>query len=378
MNFLNVPTGTYYLSVSNTFGCNKLANFTVGVKPFLSIALTNASEKPATCNLANGFYVPNQFSTLPNFYTFIWQNEAGTAINNQLALQNVNSGTYKLLAEDSNGCKKNIHTATIIQTGNPRIQRSLLNVLSDSCNLSKGSISNASASVGVPPYQFTWSASNPNFTSNQTSIFNLSAKTYRLIVKDAYSCGDTVNIDLNNYIENLPTPIYFTPIKLLKGEEARLLLQNPYTNNGLFTLTNDLNNSIFQQNSIGNFNLGIQRKSSTYKIELSKGTCKSFAGLVKIMAFDSAELKMPNAFSPNSDGVNEDFGLPFKSLQKLESFVVYNRAGQAIFSTNNEEVKFTGYYNGKSLPVGTYYWIIKGINIFGRAIVQSGSVTLLR
>ena len=67
---------------------------------------------------------------------------------------------------------------------------------------------------------------------------------------------------------------------------------------------------------------------------------------------------VPNAFSPNKDGINDEW-----KLQEIEAYpdadvTVFNRYGQAVFSTRGYNKPWNGTYNNKPLPVGTYYYVI--------------------
>ena len=95
---------------------------------------------------------------------------------------------------------------------------------------------------------------------------------------------------------------------------------------------------------------------------------------------------MPNAFSPNNDGINEFFGpaaieCNFTSYQ----LSVYNRWGNLVFSTNDIDGAWDGTFGGQPQPMGVYTWMIRYTAI-QRTLTEktteehvlSGNVTLLR
>ena len=87
------------------------------------------------------------------------------------------------------------------------------------------------------------------------------------------------------------------------------------------------------------------------------------------------QIKVPNAFSPNNDGVNDSW-----QIQYLDSYPgcvidVYNRYGQLVFHSTGYTKAWDGRMNGHPLPFGLYYWIINPGS--GRA-QMNGSVTLIR
>lgn len=84
---------------------------------------------------------------------------------------------------------------------------------------------------------------------------------------------------------------------------------------------------------------------------------------------------VPNAFSPNGDGKNDTWIIQYLESYPGATVEVFDRNGNAIFNSKNYTKPWDGQYNGKPLPVGTYYYIIDPKN--GRKIM-SGSITILR
>ena len=71
---------------------------------------------------------------------------------------------------------------------------------------------------------------------------------------------------------------------------------------------------------------------------------------------------MPNAFTPNADGLN-DVLRPLNAIkaEQLE-FMVYNRWGQLMYNTNDWRRGWDGSLNGIMQGSGTYIWTLKYIN----------------
>ncbi len=70
------------------------------------------------------------------------------------------------------------------------------------------------------------------------------------------------------------------------------------------------------------------------------------------------QLRVPNVFSPNGDGVNEIWQIPGLPDYAGNTVEVFNRYGQSVYRTNGYTKPWDGTLNGKPLPVGTYYYII--------------------
>jgi gliding motility-associated-like protein len=67
---------------------------------------------------------------------------------------------------------------------------------------------------------------------------------------------------------------------------------------------------------------------------------------------------VPNAFSPNKDGINDEWRLEAIDVYPDADVTVFNRYGQAVFSTRGYNKPWDGTYNNNPLPVGTYYYVI--------------------
>ncbi len=88
---------------------------------------------------------------------------------------------------------------------------------------------------------------------------------------------------------------------------------------------------------------------------------------------------MPNAFSPNGDGLNDVFRIPSQTPQKIISFSVFNRWGQRIFNTENSSSGWDGNFGNQAQPPDTYVWQIKYLDLSsGKVITASGTVLLVR
>jgi gliding motility-associated-like protein len=95
---------------------------------------------------------------------------------------------------------------------------------------------------------------------------------------------------------------------------------------------------------------------------------------------------IPNLFTPNDDGKNDE--LKVYGLSDVEGFKfsIYNREGSLVYSTGRvSDVTRTG-WNGTSKgvkqPGGIYYWKVQGLTNHGTKILlngkTSGSIVLIR
>jgi gliding motility-associated-like protein len=87
---------------------------------------------------------------------------------------------------------------------------------------------------------------------------------------------------------------------------------------------------------------------------------------------------IPNIISPNGDGANDVWKLPFIQLLYPEATVeVFNKWGQQIFNSQGYTEPWDGTFEGKNVPDGNYYYIIN-LNSSGDDQVFKGAILVLR
>jgi gliding motility-associated-like protein len=67
---------------------------------------------------------------------------------------------------------------------------------------------------------------------------------------------------------------------------------------------------------------------------------------------------IPNAFSPNKDGINEVWNINYLNSYPGCTVDIFNRQGQPVFRSVGYSIPWDGTRNGKILPVGVYYYLI--------------------
>jgi len=89
---------------------------------------------------------------------------------------------------------------------------------------------------------------------------------------------------------------------------------------------------------------------------------------------------IPNAFTPNGDGLNDKFrilGTPIENITEY-NFRIFNRWGQIIFETNNIEDAWDGTTKGQICPAGVYVWEIFYKDSNKTKVTNKGTVMLIR
>jgi gliding motility-associated-like protein len=86
---------------------------------------------------------------------------------------------------------------------------------------------------------------------------------------------------------------------------------------------------------------------------------------------------VPNAFSPNGDGVNDSWNIKYLESYANATVTVFSRYGSIIYhSAKGYSQPWTGQANGSDLPMGTYYYIIDPKTVGRKPI--AGDVTIIR
>ena len=90
----------------------------------------------------------------------------------------------------------------------------------------------------------------------------------------------------------------------------------------------------------------------------------------------SPEITIPNAFTPNGDGVNDQWNIRGLVAYQQATVDVFDRNGQKIFHSVGYGNPWDGTYKGQQVPYGVYYYIIDP-KLTGLQVL-SGSVTVIR
>ena len=69
-------------------------------------------------------------------------------------------------------------------------------------------------------------------------------------------------------------------------------------------------------------------------------------------------LFIPNVFSPNSDRINDNFGISGVEIISF-TLTVYNRWGEKIYVSQEESEPWDGTYQDRAAPLGQYIWLLE-------------------
>lgn len=97
------------------------------------------------------------------------------------------------------------------------------------------------------------------------------------------------------------------------------------------------------------------------------------------ITISESKLEMPNAFSPNGDGINDKFKAKegYQSLTEFHAYI-FNRWGQKLFEWTDPADGWDGTYNGKPVKQGVYFVLVEAKGADGREYKIRRDVNLLR
>ena len=88
-------------------------------------------------------------------------------------------------------------------------------------------------------------------------------------------------------------------------------------------------------------------------------------------------LDVPNAFTPNGDGINDQVTVKGYGIAKL-NWQIYNRWGTLVYQSSNLKTGWDGRYKGVLQPQEVYTYILDVQFSDGTKYQKKGDITLLR
>lgn len=115
----------------------------------------------------------------------------------------------------------------------------------------------------------------------------------------------------------------------------------------------------------------------TYIVEV-QSFCTTFIDSIEIKTVNCfCTAFISNAFSPNGDNLNDDFGTVIDCSLNSYNLTIYNRWGEKIFESTDVDKRWDGFYLGKKVQQGSYFFTLNYSTEFKTAEYESGTVTVL-
>ena len=389
-SFTMSPTSntTYTIDGSNsTTGCSNAATdaglATITVNPTPTININPLGSNSVICSGASVVIIPNMSPTSSSpTYTLNPGGQVGTSFN----VSPTSSTTYTIDGTDgTTGCSNaaadaGLAVVTVNQT--PTLNLTGASIDTAKCNQSNGGVSNISASNvsgGLAPYNYQWTnTSTGSIVSTSPSFTNQPNGTYSLQVTDANGCvanvTGTVSPTFNIPLVSVTASFITNPNPAVGTIPLAISFSN--TSVGAINYTwsfGDGNNSIAINPSNTYTNVG------TYSVVLAaiNGTC-SDTFRITVIANIPTTIIIPNIFSPNGDGTNDEFYIPNTGMASLNCDI-YNRWGQLLHTLTAPNQSWDGITpNGDKAPEGTYMYILEAKGLDGQTFKQQGTFMLVR
>jgi gliding motility-associated-like protein len=358
----NLFRGNYTLYVKDSSGCAAPARtFTI---PFSNTLKITTQEDTTICE---GQSV--NLSTVSDGDSYLWSPAAG--LNND-TLQNpaaAPSTTTKYIVKATKGVCTGADTITIRVNPAP-----VANAGNDEA-ICYNTATTLQASGAV---FFRW---QPAALVNNDSISNpvtdtLFADTYfSVMVTDILGCSslkaDSVKITVR------------AAAKVDAGNDTIVAVNQP-----LQLVARDVNQSRFTQYTwtpgeglsdpfAANPVARVTKDSITYMVSTSTPEGCQSSDTITVKTYLGPEIYVPNAFTPDNNGINDLLRITAAGLQRLNYFNIYNRWGQLVFSSTSTRAAWDGKIKGKNAPTGTYVWVAEAVSYSGRVMQRRGTIVLI-
>ncbi|MBO9658339.1 MAG: gliding motility-associated C-terminal domain-containing protein, partial [Chitinophagaceae bacterium] len=100
--------------------------------------------------------------------------------------------------------------------------------------------------------------------------------------------------------------------------------------------------------------------------------------IVRVTSENKGGYSLPNAFTPNNDGLNDCFGVKFWGIVDNIEFSVFDRWGVRVFYSKDPKACWDGTYKGEKQPGGVYVYMIKANTGCEPAVFRKGTFVLIR
>lgn len=135
--------------------------------------------------------------------------------------------------------------------------------------------------------------------------------------------------------------------------------------------------SIYSEAS--SFEFEVSEYIQTFYLEVTEGICTNTDSIAVFGLPVILSIQVPDAFSPNLDGVNDFFGVVNRSEFQEIQMKIYNRWGELVFNDENGNTSWNGQYKQENCPTDVYIYFIETLpyNTL-KKMTKSGTLTLIR
>jgi gliding motility-associated-like protein len=273
--------------------------------------------------------------------------------------QPLQSGKYYVEVTTDSGCKRIDSTQVVI---NPR---PVAAASSDRASICEGTGATLT-STGGSAYLWKPAQSLLTPTAASTRAFPKDTTNYMVIVSNAFSCTDTAYVQVN--VIKKPRANAGPDRYMLEGQSVQLLGEAGGTN-----ISYSWAPALFMDDTTSLHPHVNPSTDFVYTLQVaSHDSCGSATDSVKVKVYKA--VYVPNAFTPNGDGLNDTWNIPALNAFANYEIRVFNRWGQLVYHSENKS-GWDGRLNGKEQPTGVYPYVI---SIKDTDVILKGWVTIVR
>ncbi len=358
----STTTFNVVITDTNGSGCSTSAQVTLEL-PDTPLVL-DPLEDVTSCDYEQVTLIANANTTID--VTWSLDEDFATIYSNEPSLTVTpgnNPTTFYLMVTTADGCEATEEvTVSNLATGL---------TFDDAFEICKGEIFDYEFQGVDPAEDFTnWSPYDPF----ENPVLDNTVFTYEY--SNGFGCegSGTFTVNVIEFPEELEATASI--VEVFPGQTSNLSINS----NPNFTYNWTPNQTL----SGGNTSNPIARplESTVYTVEVtdeSSGCRSSDEILVKVKESICEEpyIYVPNAFTPNKDGVNDVLYVRGENIDEVY-MTIYDRWGEKVFETDNLDEGWDGSFNGKTVSGDVYGYYLKIICYGGREYFKKGNITVLR
>jgi gliding motility-associated-like protein len=368
------PAGAYpvKLAVSTVEGCKSdtnTADLNIRYNPYAAFEVGDLMCNNEVIKLTDrSYFVPGAIAESMAKWYWTYDNIINTTPQHPRAYFTAGTHTVKLISESAAGCKSEPVERSFEIYPKPIVQ---LNI-SDSCIFIPITFQATDLAGNVVDYR--WHFKGPirepgNATTHIRTYNNAGERPFTLYTFTDKGCKDTIYRPFTLYTNNAEAgkdtlAAFMEPVQLnAKGEPNMKYVWTPATGLDRWDIEKPVATLYYDQRY--------------FLYSVSAQGCKKQSQIL-VKRFAGPDLYVPNAFTPDLNGINDRLKVKPVGYRSFSYFAVYNRWGQMVFRTTNFNQGWDGTINGKKAEAGTYVYVASAIDYKGRPLNRKGTVVLLR
>jgi gliding motility-associated-like protein len=309
-------------------------------------------------------------------YTYTLENATGTTViqsgNTTGDFTGIGYGLYTVKVTDQNNCPFS-DTITVPQAPFNYYTDTATSTSCYGSQYTNGSIELQGYSIPNGPFQYSI---NGGPFQISPYFFNLAAGSYQVTAQDNYGCDTTFTVIVP---EPLPATVQILPgdSTITAGSTLQLTtVFGPYSTDSItgYAWSPGTGMSCIDCPSP---EVSPYANQTIYTVIITYNQGCTASATVQINTNGEPPMYIPNAFTPNGDGVTDVwyvFGTGIKDIK----IMVFDRWGEKVFESDDQSVGWDGTYKGQLEAPDVFVYEVNAVYLDGSTLSRSGSITLIR